>query len=81
MVFDASTHEVRLFVDGRLTSTATGFDYTTWPTSGGLQVGRSAQSGGSDYFAGVIDEVRVYAGAVDPVSISRMSVPSGDPDM
>ncbi|MFE3942754.1 LamG domain-containing protein [Streptomyces sp. NPDC059118] len=81
VVFDASTHEVRLFVDGRLTSTATGFDYTTWPTSGGLQVGRSAQSGGSDYFAGVIDEVRVYAGAVDPVSISRMSVPSGDPDM
>ncbi|MFF2960602.1 LamG domain-containing protein [Streptomyces sp. NPDC057963] len=81
VVFDASTHEVRLFVDGQMTSTAKGFDYTTWPSSGGLQVGRSAQAGGSDYFAGAIDEVRVYAGAADPISVSRMGAPTGDPAM
>ncbi|MCX4676452.1 hypothetical protein OG413_14260 [Streptomyces sp. NBC_01433] len=81
VAFDAFTHEVRLFVDGRMTATATGFDHTTWPSSAGFQVGRSAQAGGRDYFAGAIDEVRVYGGAADPISIIRMNVPTGDPDL
>ncbi|MFI6645725.1 LamG domain-containing protein [Streptomyces sp. NPDC050504] len=79
--YDAFTHEVRLYVDGRLTRTATGMDHTTWPSTRGLQVGRSAQGGGSEYFAGAIDEVRAYAGAVDPIAVTRMNVATGDPDM
>ncbi|MEG3629773.1 LamG domain-containing protein [Streptomyces poriticola] len=81
VVFDSFTHEVRLSVDGQLTATAVGSDHSTWPSSGGLQIGRSAQGGGSEYFAGALDEVRVYAGAVDPTGISRMNQLTGDTDL
>jgi hypothetical protein len=81
VVFDSFTHQVRLYVEGQLTATAVGDDSTTWPSSGGLQVGRSAKGGGSDYFAGALDEVRVYSGAVDPIGITRMRQLTGDPDL
>ncbi|WP_415951832.1 LamG domain-containing protein [Streptomyces sp. KLOTTS4A1] len=81
VVFDSFTHEVRLYVEGRLTASAVGSDHTTWPSSGGLQVGRSAQSDGSSYLAGALDEVRIYAGAVDPIGIERMWQLTGDVDL
>ncbi|MEV8284330.1 LamG domain-containing protein [Streptomyces niveus] len=81
VVFDAVTHEIRLYIDGQLTATAVGFDHTTWPSSGGLQIGRSAQGGGRDYFAGALDEVRAYAGVVDPIGVSRMNRLIGDPNL
>ncbi|WP_103535343.1 LamG domain-containing protein [Streptomyces sp. SM11] len=81
VAFDSFTHEVRLYVDGQLTATAVGSDHSTWPSSGGLQVGRSAQGGGSEYFAGALDEVRVYAGVVDPTGVSRMNQLTGDTDL
>ncbi|MFD8347590.1 LamG domain-containing protein [Streptomyces coelicoflavus] len=81
VVFDSFTHQVRLYVEGQLTSTAVGLDHTRWPSSGGLQVGRSAQGGGSEYFAGALDEVRVYAGVIDPIGIARMSQLTEDTDL
>lgn len=81
VVFDSFTHQVRLYVEGQLTATAVGVDNTTWASSGGLQVGRSAQGGGREYFAGALDEVRVYSGAVDPIGITRMRQLTGDPDL
>ncbi|MCZ4119140.1 LamG-like jellyroll fold domain-containing protein [Streptomyces sp. H39-S7] len=74
VTYDAFTHQLRLYVDGNHTDTATGVDATHWPSTGGVQIGRSAQAGGSAYFAGAIDEVRMYEGAVDQVAIQRMAV-------
>ncbi|MCF6524447.1 LamG domain-containing protein [Streptomyces sp. JJ36] len=81
VVYDAFGNELRLYVDGELTSTARAEDDTLWPATGGFQVGRSAASGGSAYFAGALDEVRVYAGAVDAVGVSRMFELTPDPDL
>ncbi|MCG3039414.1 LamG domain-containing protein [Streptomyces sp. S1A] len=81
VVYDAFANELRLYVEGQLTATAHGQDDTLWPATGGLQVGRSAQGGGSEYFAGALDEVRVYAGAVDPTGIKKMWQPTAVPDL
>lgn len=81
VVYDAFANDIRLFVNGQLASTAEAKDNTLWKATGGLQVGRSAQYGGSEYFAGAIDEVRVYAGAVDPTGVGRMRQLTPDPDL
>ncbi|MCP3819958.1 LamG domain-containing protein [Streptomyces sp. A3M-1-3] len=78
VVYDAFTSELRLYVEGQLASSARGVEITRWKATAGLQVGRSAQGGGSEYFAGAVDEVRVYDGAVDPVGIARMRQPTPD---
>ncbi|MEU3251830.1 LamG domain-containing protein [Streptomyces sp. NPDC006997] len=65
VVYDAFANELRLYVEGQLASIAQAEDTTLWAADGGLQVGRSAQGGGSEYFAGALDEVRVYAGVLD----------------
>ncbi|WP_371652760.1 MULTISPECIES: LamG domain-containing protein [unclassified Streptomyces] len=81
VTFDSLTHEVRLYVNGSLRETARGYDHTTWLSGGGLQVGRSALGGGSGYLAGAVDDVRVYVGVADPVTVARMNVPSEDVDL
>lgn len=86
VVYDAVTHQVDLYVDGQPVATASDdeehfFDHTTWASSRGLQVGRSALGGGDEYFAGSIDEVRVYAGAADATAVGRMNQLTGDPDL
>lgn len=73
LVYDAFANELRLYVEGQLAATAHGTDDTLWAATGGLQVGRSLRGGGSEYFAGALDEVRVYAGAVDPRGIRQMA--------
>ncbi|PJE98285.1 laminin G [Streptomyces carminius] len=73
VVYDAFANDLRLYVEGDLTATASGGDDTLWPATGGLQVGRSVQGGGTEYLAGALDEVRVYAGAVDPSGIELMN--------
>ena len=81
VVYDAFANELRLYVEGQLAATAYGEDDTLWPATGGLQVGRSAQGGGSEYFAGALDEVRVYTGAVDPSGVSLMSQLTAAPNL
>jgi concanavalin A-like lectin/glucanase superfamily protein len=81
VVYDAFANDIRLYVNGQLASTAHATDDTLWAATGGLQVGRSAQNGGSEYFAGAIDEVRVYAGAVDLTGVGRMRQLTPDPDL
>ncbi|WP_223182659.1 MULTISPECIES: LamG domain-containing protein [unclassified Streptomyces] len=81
VVYDAVANQIRLYVDGQLDSTAYGTDNTLWAATGGLQVGRSALGGGSEYFGGVIDEVRVYSGAADATAIQQLANPMALPDM
>lgn len=81
VVYDAFANEIRLYVNGMLADTAHGTEDTLWGATGGLQVGRSALGGGSEYFAGAIDEVRVYSGAADKTAIQQMANPMALPDM
>ncbi|GAB3998742.1 hypothetical protein GCM10029992_25410 [Glycomyces albus] len=60
VVFDATTGQVRLYVNGA--AAAAGDDdllLASWSATGDLTVGYSDTGG---YFAGVIDDVRVYSG-------------------
>ncbi|MFJ2171561.1 LamG domain-containing protein [Streptomyces sp. NPDC087851] len=80
VVYDAFANEIRLYVNGLLAEVAHGADDTLWSATGGLQVGRSALGGGSEYFAGGIDEVRVYSGAADSTAIQQLASPMALPD-
>ncbi|MFI0085860.1 LamG domain-containing protein [Streptomyces bobili] len=80
VVYDAFANSIRLYVEGQLVAGAYGTDSTLWSATGGLQVGRSLR-GASEYFAGAIDEVRVYSGAADPVAVQQMSSLTAVTDM
>ncbi|MFE7902418.1 LamG domain-containing protein [Streptomyces sp. NPDC057424] len=80
VVYDAFANSIRLYVEGQLVAGAHGTDDTLWSATGGLQIGRSLR-GASEYFAGAIDEVRVYGGAADPVAVQKMSGLTAEPDM
>ncbi|WP_217127817.1 LamG domain-containing protein [Streptomyces sp. AC558_RSS880] len=80
VVYDAFANSIRLYVDGQLVAGAHGEDATLWSATGGLQVGRSLR-GESEYFAGAIDEVRVYSGAADQVAVQQMAALTALPDM
>ncbi|MER6786185.1 LamG domain-containing protein [Streptomyces sp. NPDC000658] len=80
VVYDAVANSIRLYVEGQLVAGAYGHEDTLWSATGGLQVGRSLR-GASEYFAGAIDEVRVYNGAADQSAVQLMSVLTETPDM
>ncbi|WP_381797785.1 LamG domain-containing protein [Streptomyces niveus] len=81
VVYDAFANEIRLYVNGMLADIAHGTNDTLWSATGGLQVGRSALGGGSEYFAGAIDEVRVYSGAADRTAVQQLANPMALPEM
>ncbi|MEU3616825.1 LamG domain-containing protein [Streptomyces sp. NPDC006872] len=80
VVYDAFANSIRLYVEGQLVAAAYGTDDTLWSATGGLQVGRSLR-GASEYFAGAIDEVRVYSGAADQIAVQLMTSLIAAPDM
>jgi hypothetical protein len=80
VVYDAFANSIRLYVEGQLVAGAYGEDDTLWSATGGLQVGRSLR-GASEYFAGAIDEVRVYSGAADQVALQQMAALAALPNM
>ncbi|MEX3100173.1 MULTISPECIES: LamG domain-containing protein [unclassified Streptomyces] len=70
VVYDAITRQLRLYVDGVNLLEDVRLDKAPWPSAGGLQVGRAAKG---EYFAGAVDEVRVYAGALDLTGIHSIN--------
>ncbi|MFF5924868.1 LamG domain-containing protein [Streptomyces hydrogenans] len=72
VVYDAYAGQVRLYVNGQPAAKAIGDDLTTWAATGGLQVGRSSL-GAAEYFAGAIDEVRAYGGALDRTAVVQLA--------
>ncbi|WP_327183054.1 LamG domain-containing protein [Streptomyces sp. NBC_01334] len=80
VVYDAFANSIRLYVEGQLVAGAYGTDDTLWSATGGLQVGRSLR-GASEYFAGAIDEVRVYSGAADHIAVQQMAALTAVSDM
>ncbi|MER5971898.1 LamG domain-containing protein [Streptomyces sp. NPDC002055] len=81
VVYDAFANRLRLYVEGQLATSASAADTTLWAANGGLQIGRSAQGGGREHFAGALDEVRVYSGAADPAAVARMAEPVPAPGL
>ncbi|KUO04646.1 LamG domain-containing protein [Streptomyces caeruleatus] len=80
VVYDAVANSIRLYVQGQLVAGAYGKNDTLWSATGGLQVGRSLRGAG-EYFAGALDEVRVYSGAADRIAVQQMAALTAVPDM
>ncbi|MER6961602.1 LamG domain-containing protein [Streptomyces sp. NPDC000618] len=80
VVYDAFANSIRLYVEGQLVAGAYGTENSLWSATGGLQVGRSLR-GASEYFAGAIDEVRVYSGAADQIAVQQMAALTAVSDM
>ncbi|MFC4018901.1 LamG-like jellyroll fold domain-containing protein [Micromonospora sp. GCM10011542] len=82
LTYNDFLNEVRLYVDGQLAVAAKGSHYTTWPANGGLQIGRTRHNDAwGDHFAGVVDEVRVYDGVLDDVTVKALANPTEQPDV
>ncbi|MFF5234595.1 ricin-type beta-trefoil lectin domain protein, partial [Dactylosporangium sp. NPDC000521] len=60
-IYDGPLGKIRLFVDSQLQGEAT--VTASWNATGSFNIGRTLQAGaGAEFFAGTIDDVRVYAG-------------------
>ncbi|GII54061.1 hypothetical protein Pth03_24500 [Planotetraspora thailandica] len=71
-VYDEVAREIRLYVNGQLSDRRPS---TGWHASGGLQIGRVKYRGSySDYFAGDIDDVRVFAGTLTDRQIVNLAM-------
>jgi hypothetical protein len=81
-VYNAFTNEARLYVNGQLAGSATVSYRATWRASGGLQVGRQLTDGAfGEYFSGVADDVRVYAGVASDPMIARLALLTEQPEL
>ncbi|MFJ6213454.1 LamG domain-containing protein [Streptomyces sp. NPDC092296] len=68
--YDSAAHQVRLYVNGRLAGSAS---FTTaWNATGPMQIGRVRWTDtNTDFFAGDIDEVRVWQRTLTDAEIAR----------
>jgi hypothetical protein len=84
-VYDAARQQIFLYVNGDPegtvgdssgdNSTGDGTDVTTpWQSTGTFSIGRGRTSSGSygDYATGLIDDVQVWTGVVDPHDIAQL---------
>src|SRR6266487_4289662 len=70
-VYDASTHQLWLYVNAGRQSDGTLND--PWSATGGLQIGRGKVNGArAEFWPGKVDDVRLYAGALDKVRIENL---------
>jgi hypothetical protein len=82
VTYDAAYQTVRLYVDGQLVGTATDVPATWAAGAGGLQIGRAlVDSVWGRYLGGVVDEVRVYAGVLDPTTVQQLNSLTAVPDL
>lgn len=77
VVVDGLTGQAWLYVDGVASAPLAIAVESLTTATGGVQIGRGASSGTyNDYFAGVIDEVRLYAGILHESAIGSLHVAS-----
>ncbi|MET0417354.1 MAG: LamG-like jellyroll fold domain-containing protein, partial [Actinoplanes sp.] len=82
LTYNDFLNEVRLYVDGQLAAAGQAPHTETWQAGGGLQVGRTRHNAGwVAPFAGVVDEVRVYEGVLEPTTVSMLANPMEQPDV
>ncbi|WP_212826973.1 LamG domain-containing protein [Catellatospora sp. TT07R-123] len=77
-VYDTTTREIRLYVDGVLQGSAVRPANTAWNAVGALTLGRArwfdalhADGMDADFFLGGVDQVTVYAGVLDQTAIDQ----------
>jgi hypothetical protein len=81
VTYDAAYQKLTLYVDGQDVGEATGVT-DTWAAGGALQIGRSiADSTWGRPFGGVVDEVRVYSGVLDPDTVQQLNSLTAVPDL
>ena len=74
VVYNAFTRELWFYVDGELSSVDPVTPAAMFNAGGGLQIGRAMVAGAfGEQFAGVIDDVRVYGGTVDPATVALLA--------
>ena len=80
VVYDAFANSIRLYVEGQLAAAPMA---RTTPCGPPPAASRWAVQlrGASEYFAGAIDEVRVYSGAADQIAVQQMAMLTAAPDM
>lgn len=88
VTYNAFTKEVFLYVDGELALSAQGTDDGTWNgPDNGVQVGRALLDGTQQtpvyggYFSGLVDEIRVYSGVLDPATVIRLASTTAQSDL
>ena len=69
-VHDSGAGQLRLYVDGRRAGTAS-FS-SAWNATGAFAVGRGLFNGPTDWFAGSIDQVRVWSRALSDSDVSAL---------
>ncbi|MEV4638122.1 LamG-like jellyroll fold domain-containing protein [Actinoplanes sp. NPDC049548] len=78
-VFDPADNTLRIYVDGKEQGTAK-YTGTIWNGASSLQVGRARSNDKwVDLFAGDVDDVRVFAGVLDPADIDGLWFASRPP--
>jgi hypothetical protein len=76
VTYNEFTQELRLYVDGQLAGGATQTATTGGTADGGLRLGSALPDPAGvtpDAFAGVLDDVRVYVGVLDPTTIQLLN--------
>jgi hypothetical protein len=82
LVYNAVTNEAKLYVNGELATTAVVAHAAPWNATGGLQIGRALIDGAwRESFGGVVDDVRVYAGAADAATVARLASLTEQPEL
>ncbi|MFD0561676.1 LamG-like jellyroll fold domain-containing protein [Kitasatospora saccharophila] len=71
-VFDATTNQLALYVNGTQTATAA-YTGTAWNATGALQIGRRLYQGGyGEYLAGSVSDVQTYSTALSAIGVSQL---------
>lgn len=77
LVYNAFLDQVTLYVNGQVAATGEGTHPGGFNGTGGVQVGRSLRAGVlGEYFAGVVDDVRIYSGVADAPTVQLLAVPT-----
>ncbi|MFG1710333.1 LamG-like jellyroll fold domain-containing protein [Nonomuraea sp. M3C6] len=73
-VYDPLAGELRVYVNGRLSTTTVTGHLSTWNATGPLQVGRTKTAGVlTGYWPGTVDDVRTYDGVLSAEQIAQLA--------
>ncbi|WP_327584918.1 DNRLRE domain-containing protein [Nonomuraea sp. NBC_00507] len=73
-VYDALAGELRIYVNGRLSTTTVTDHLSAWNATGPLQLGRTKAAGVfTGYWPGTVDDVRAYDGVLSAEQIAQLA--------
>ncbi|MGP4093856.1 LamG-like jellyroll fold domain-containing protein [Nonomuraea sp. KM90] len=73
-VYDALAGQLRIYVNGRLSTTTVTSHLSAWNATGPLQLGRTKSAGAfTGYWPGSVDDVRTYDGVLSAEQIAQLA--------